>query len=460
MADVSRLGRNKFWRSPLVDARISQFDPLSPACSLVLLAAALLTIWTYSSVGRPIWIDEFLHFALGSHSSAGEAWDTIRATGLTFNFGQTGTYMMIDYWLLKIFGASAVWLRAPSVLSSALLLYGTVKFFQSQGHSFFWPLIAIATLFCQQDLMYYAGEARPYMPLASASVGTLAYYSVPADERHTWPTRALGFASVVWGALMHPYFSIYWLALAVFTHWNALQGYPRFSLSGFVRHCNPHLGVLGTTVYFAIGASTWLRGGPKLDFDPLYWFTSTGLLTPFIYTHFEFTSLNTAVLLTGVFSAATIALMTIPRLKRYVLASLLSPYVLVSMALMLSGIVSFESYRGHYWILGRQWVASIALVTIGTVWFVARLSEITNLVFRHVGTCLALLVTFCIAMRVVSTAKVKSNEALHWLTPAITSHIEDNGSIPATNDEWVALANANIAAGGGVWVIFRKFYNK
>jgi hypothetical protein len=31
---------------------------------------------------------------------------------------------------------------------------------------------------------------------------------------------------------------------------------------------------------------------------------------------------------------------------------------------------------------------------------------------------------------------------------------------PVGNDQWVALANANIADGGPVWGIFRQFYGR
>jgi hypothetical protein len=67
----------------------------------------------YSQYRHPIWIDEFLHFALGAFSGPDDGWEVIQQTILSFNFSQTGIYMMADFWLLKLFGADALALRLP-----------------------------------------------------------------------------------------------------------------------------------------------------------------------------------------------------------------------------------------------------------------------------------------------------------------------------------------------------------
>lgn len=261
-----------------------------------------------ASLGRPIWIDEFLHFAFGGYDSAAEVWRTIRSTGLNVNFGQTGIYMMLDFGLLKAFGASALWLRMPSVLSAALLLYATVRLFRSEGHVFFWPLVAILVFFCRPDFMYYAGEARPYMPLAAAAVGVLAFYGLSPEQRKRWPAKLLGYASVIWGAAMHPYFSVYWLALACFTYWQRNADTSRWSIRAFVAHCDPALVAVGAALYFLVGAATWLRGGPDLNLDPLQFMSEQGLLRNFDHRYFGIVHGYALLLLNGVFSAATLAL--------------------------------------------------------------------------------------------------------------------------------------------------------
>ena len=51
--------------------------------------------------GRPIWIDEFVHFAFGAFGSTSEAWAAITTSINGVNHGQTGVYMLIDYWLFS-----------------------------------------------------------------------------------------------------------------------------------------------------------------------------------------------------------------------------------------------------------------------------------------------------------------------------------------------------------------------
>ena len=87
-----------------------------------LLLLCLTMILLYGPFGRPIWIDEFLHFAVGSHNSTREVWETIRRTTVEVNHGQTGFYILLDYWLMKLFGANLLALRVPSILSGGVYL--------------------------------------------------------------------------------------------------------------------------------------------------------------------------------------------------------------------------------------------------------------------------------------------------------------------------------------------------
>jgi hypothetical protein len=237
----------------------------------VLCAMAVYLVVSYASIGRPIWLDEFVQFGLGSHLSTEDVWNTFRQKYGDHFTGQTGAYMIIDYWLLKLFGASAFWLRIPSVASALFMAYATIVFFHVRGFEPFWSLLAILALFCQSNLMHYAGEARPYMPLAAASVGVLAYYSIPYSMRGKWWAFSLGLVAILLGALMHAYFPVYWLALACFTFWD-VQGYSirEFNLASFIRHCNPLLSAIGAILYFSIGTATWMRGGPDLHLDPFF----------------------------------------------------------------------------------------------------------------------------------------------------------------------------------------------
>jgi hypothetical protein len=84
-------------------------------------ALSVLVVLVYGSFGSPIWIDEFLHFALGAFPTTGDAWRALSPTLPTFNHGQTAAYMLLDSALLRAFGADLVALRAPSLVSGLLL---------------------------------------------------------------------------------------------------------------------------------------------------------------------------------------------------------------------------------------------------------------------------------------------------------------------------------------------------
>ncbi|MEI8241203.1 MAG: hypothetical protein WCI22_17460, partial [Actinomycetota bacterium] len=61
----------------------------------------------YAGTWRPIWYDELLHYALGAMSWQ-DALRTVDYTTIEVNHGQTGVYMLLDFALLKVFGANAV----------------------------------------------------------------------------------------------------------------------------------------------------------------------------------------------------------------------------------------------------------------------------------------------------------------------------------------------------------------
>ena len=152
---------------------------------LWVLGAVILFL--YSGIWRPIWFDEFLHFAMG-----GMTWEyalkTVDYTTIEVNHGQTGVYMLLDWLLLQAFGASAVALRLPSLLAAALLLAAAVTFLRRRGFGYGWQYLVLLALAAHTALIWFTGEARPYMPLAAAGVAVLAYYQYDASSRRRpWP---------------------------------------------------------------------------------------------------------------------------------------------------------------------------------------------------------------------------------------------------------------------------------
>jgi hypothetical protein len=437
------------------------------AMGIALIAiACVFAVIVYGSFGRPIWIDEFLHFALGSHRSTAEAWSSISASVVEVNHGQTGAYMMLDYWLLKAFGAEAVALRLPSLVSALWMLVAATLALRLRGHGTGWQLIVVLAFMGQSVLMHFAGEARPYMPLAAATVGALTYYLARSEGRVGGWYRALGIGSIVLGTSMHPYFALYWAAMFLFGYMTAvMDGRARLRWSAFFAQVDLPLTIAGTVLFFGLAALTWLRGGPSFTFDPFQWIRNDGLYKTFVdISHMEFVGRGRRWVMLAVFAAPFALAVTWARAQWRALARpFVAPTVLLYLALMLSIVLAYLSYRRQYWVLPRQWVASMALVPVAVVWAWAEVSRILAARHRALGAMAVAALVLSIGLGALGPVRLRLRELAN--PPAVVSSAlgavrADTSVAPTDNDGWVTLANLNLQAGGEVWDVFRKYYGR
>jgi hypothetical protein len=442
----------------------------------ITVIVAVLGMVLYSGYRHPIWIDEFLHFAFGAMSGTSEAWSAIVRSIGGVNFNQTGIYMLADFWLLKLFGASFFALRLPSLLSAVWLLVCATTFLGIRGLGNIWKLVLIIALLAQTSLMNFAAEARPYMPLAAATVGTLAYYATPIERRRGWP-RVVGLVSIGLGVLMHPYFPGYWAAMICVGFLLALiEGRARLPARDVLRFCEPLAVAAGLAVFYVVGSLTWLRGAPVLDFDPFQWVHRDQLVVTMIdWTHLAFIydfagsvggPADPRYVLLLLMILTVLACPFVPRRWRDPLLALMPPVALAVGALVISALLSWISYRHHYWILERQWIASVALMPVAVVWYMAELGRRLDDWWRGSSIVLAVgcvAVFSCSLYRIVppkfdvirqDVARWRVSDAVKAEPPAEAPVGRDQ----AARDQWVALANANIGAGGPVWDIFREYY--
>lgn len=430
----------------------------------IAVPAVAYILAAYSSLTRPIWLDEFLHYALGSHRSTAEAWLSISETLPTFNHGQTGMHMLLDYWLLHWFGASAFFLRLPSLIAATFLLCSLVQIGLRLRFHPAWTLLTLAAIFCQQNLMVFAGEARPYIMLAAAVTGALAFYLTPVNER-TGSIRALGGIGIAMGVLFHPFFPIYWLAIAIYTY--SLQAKPaaiRRWLSDFIRHCDPWLSIPAAITCLVLAKYTWLRGSPDFNLDPFQWIKADGLFKTFTrISHFQF--LGEAYLAGPIALGLGLLGALFPSVRRAALyRRLVPPLGLLALALGLSLFFSTISYYREYWILPRQWVASMALSCLAVVWLAKEVAtglaeKLSVLALPVIG-----LLSYVLYLSVVPVSQYKKADVEAVMQRITQGAPKKSGAgpksdkIPTNNDEWVLLANENVASGGPVWPVFRRFY--
>ncbi len=431
--------------------------------TVILGLVVLLAVVFSGSFGRPIWIDEVFHFALGSHHSTAEAWETIAESVLGASHGQTGIYMLVDYWLLQVFGANLVALRLPSLLSGLWLFAAGIAVMRLRGYGFGWQFLVVLALFGQDQLMYFVGEARPYLPLAAASLGILAYYlSPPGRRRESW-VRILGMGSILLGVTMHPYFSIYWVALFVFGYFVLVtDGQLRFGFRSLFEHVNIVFTVIGISLYFWIAAMTWGRYIAEFDLDPFQWIDLTRPIQHFLqHSHLQFLSYASWAALVVMLAVLPVTFLGPTRWSPF-LKPLVAPVALLLLAIALSLLVSYLSYVRNYWIVPRQWIAGFALSAVAVVWFSAELARMAASVHKMIPVAILLLAFLVIGAAAGPDIKSKSQSLVAYLA---TPSSEERPAAPATdaplpqdNDAWVELANLNIEAGGDVWPIFRYFW--
>lgn len=426
----------------------------------VLIGVGLLIIAVYASFSRPMWIDEYAHFALGG-LSPGEAMSTIVATtGTGINQGHTGVYLLMDYWLLQVFGANLVALRLPSLLSTALLLFSAVMFMRAKGFGFAWQLVMLVAFAGQASVLYYTGEARPYMPLAAACVATLAYYAIPLTQRSRWIPRCIGILGIIGGAVSHPYFAVMGLAIAVFSLWEAgLLNHIRRQRREIVRFLNPWLVLPAVYLYILVGVLSWAKGRPNNPVDPWFWFGSaSNAAQSFVTTNWELFVPAWAPSAWAV-SLAFVGLVIIVVLSGWSRAR--GPIVLAAVSVGSSLVLVGASVAGAYWVFMRQWISGAALVTVAMVWLLATAWADGRDRPGRRAVVLGLVVMVCLSAASGLSFTLGRNDEYRqeWAAIARAPSIPKVTVADAPdNDDWVLLGNLNVAEGGPVWRSAAEYY--
>jgi hypothetical protein len=401
--------------------------------ALTILGLAILAL--YSSWGRPLWLDEYLQFVFGGFSTPGQAWTAVQSSTTNINHGQTGFYIMLDWALLKAFGANLFALRLPSLISGVLLLFSVYLFLRRKSLGIVAIGAAFLILAAQPNLMYFTGEARPYMPLVASSMAALAYFSSTPEQRATTFMKIFIWSTMVWGALMMPYYLVYLpvIALTCFViarlPWNFTE---------FRRFINLPLQITSLALGVGIGALTWLRGSPTFQRDP------------WLIIHALIDSLTAVHVLGGVILLALIVI-TI----RYGRTDPRGPVILFVVMGALAVLFALLSLAQSYWILPRQFVASQAIMTIAVVWGVGvALKASPQTPKRILSGIFAIVILFGAGRATIQQVE----NLMDW---------ENNGFPAAGNPGDAAFhgidvgpANQNVSEGGPVWPELTAIYDQ
>lgn len=402
---------------------------------LALALLGLVILGLYSSWGRPIWLDEYLHFVFGGFSSWGDAWAAVQSSTTNINHGQTGFYIMLDYGLLQAFGANLFALRLPSLMSGALLLFSAALFLRRKNLG----AVAIAAYFlllaAQPNLMYFVGEARPYMPMAAAAMAALAYFSSTSEQRSSLPMRIFIWTTMVWGALMMPYYLLYLPVIAATAF--LLSNQPR-TFKNFVAFSDLPLQITSVVLGVGIGALTWLRGSPNFQRDP--WLIIRPLVDSLTVVHaMGFLAIAILILVTLYFGR------TDPR----------GPIILFVVMGAVAMMFALLSFIQSYWILPRQFVASQAIMTLAVVWGVGvALKASPQMPKRILSGIFAVLILFASGRAAIQQVENLRDWESHGFPAAGKPGDAEFQGID------VGPANQNVLEGGPVWPEFTVIYDQ
>lgn len=333
------------------------------------LASALIIV-SYSSIFRPMWIDEAIHFVLSGQSTLGELLLRLHNPDAGFLTRQTGFYQVINYVTLQVTGANWVALRLPSIATAALMIWAMYTFLRERGVSRTFQFVGLIALAGQAGFMYYVGEARPYLPYAATTLGVLAYFTASATSQSKPHVTWLGSLSLFLGALFHLYFLLVLPLILAYSVWyRFFSTNSRPTRAALIRGL--HVRLVGTSVALALilGWLTWMRPQATNQLDAFAWTggSLTSLADTVLNFHLEFLpapALRTSFLIIEV--GLVLYLLVSRRYRRN--RALFASGVLIFVALFTSVIISAASVANNYAIANRQLVVGPLLIAVAATW--------------------------------------------------------------------------------------------
>ena len=437
--------------------------------TIILLSPSVLAVSLIGfTANKPIWYDEFVFFALAGVPSWPERILLLQGSLNSLNQGQTGVYPLLTSVTLDIFGAHGWALRLPSLIFGIGLLAGGALFLRSQGASL--PAIggSVLLLLGFPLVTYFFGEARNYLPLAATSVGLLAYYSFDPGRRHG-SIALVGWVSAMVGAVVNPYFIVYWPLIIVVTFVRVWPLDSRLSnLRGLLRnHVNVKLVIVGLVLYWITAAVSWLGGNLSQAVDP-FESLERGLLPSIAYFLLEPLALNGLAALLALPLCAGAAILVARRYGYAWIAIVWFPFLIFLVAVIAAVTVAAVSWSQDFWIQPRQWIVSICLTWLALSLFASNVLRASalfgrlphTLVSLGLASILGLLIANPTSMLIGTQVASLNMDPPPWQSEysqaTLSARIDSKESIETK--DWLRFAEANRISGDMVWEEFAEFY--
>lgn len=429
---------------------------LDAARSALPALAVVIVVGLFAQPFRALWLDELFHFATGGMTFR-EVVKTIDYTTIEVGHGQTGVYILLDWFLMQVFGAQAWALRLPSLISAIGMLWAAIVFMRGRGFGPGWQAFAVVSLGAHSFLMFFTAEARPYMPIACASIAMLAFYGLGSAQRRQATGYVLGFLGFIWGSAMHPYWIVFAIGAALVSlTWQWHRG---LAWRRVVMLLAPGWLALGSVLWLGIGQLTWMRRSINFGFDPLYHLkTWTNVVERFLATHLiadliPWWLTTSVVLLLG--------LVVVAFLRGAARRAFIGPTAMIAFGVATTVLLTALSVSRGYWVVERQWVAGMAIVSLGVTWALALALRSTATPVRVVAAITIGLTLIGFVLVAVQQVRglVEGSAGLEPFRTDPRSVAELAIGLEGGEDSVIAM-NINAARGGPVWPQFINWYNR
>ena len=214
---------------------------------------------------------------------------------------------------------------------------------------------------------------------------------------------------------------------------------------------------MGFLVYFAIASVTWLLHRATFNFDPFQYVPAQSSVGRYLYAqHFlflRFFKIPFALIWIGL----TFAIFLNARVAKIRKDWILTATLLLG-SLAISALLSYQSYRVGYWILERQWIASIAFSTLAVSLFMWNFEKLLSTKYVQIWRLLAFVL---ICANSLYWGYYRISEMRTWMTATLSPEaaaFSEQSTAQDIKANWGEFARANCAKGRTVWPAFRELY--
>lgn len=411
---------------------------------------ALLSL-VFSGFNRPIWIDEYLHFAMAG-IPWGQTFELMASTNANVNHGQSWLHQTLSVATLSILGAGTIGLRFVSWVATIGMLVAFYALLRTFSVPPTLKLMFAGVLVAIPTTAFELGNSRSYIFLMTATaVSAWVLFSTMILEK-TNIFHVLAFTgAVLVGAMSHPYFPVVLcgiVAAFLMSQFLVTRSFIFIREQRIVRLFL--ISVLAGVVSVAAGYFTWMRGSP--DFageDPFGW----------LPVGIEFFTITTILL--SLVAITLVVFAAIPQshsLRIPIEPKLAAGLTLVILGPALALLFSWVSIARDYLVLPRQWLPGIILFSLGVTLLLAHLLVKAKTPLAHQAQAIAvgILTIFSLGGGIGREVVAIQLNSQYWPELGI-SQLSENINSPG--DFFSTAGNLNIKCGGVVWPEHSLFYS-